>query len=91
MNIFEDQAGAERKLLTVRMNRAKGSHVSVKMHDIVASLIDEHGYAPAQIMEGIGCTKDEVDLLYKDGVFDHLNIREHKYSKAWRSPKQGGR
>ncbi|MDY6959964.1 MAG: IbrB, partial [Halobacteriota archaeon] len=58
-------------------------------HDIVTALIDEHDYSPQQIMEGIGCTKDEVDLLYKDGVFDALNIKEHKYSKAWRSPKQG--
>ncbi|MBT6230482.1 MAG: ParB N-terminal domain-containing protein [Candidatus Scalindua sp.] len=85
MNLSE----GERKILTIRINRAKGNHVSVKMHDIVVSLIDEHNYTPAQIMEGIGCTKEEVDLLYKDGVFDHLNIREHKYSKAWRSPKQG--
>ena len=76
----------ERKMLTIRINRAKGNHVSVKMHDIIKSLIDEHEYTPAQI---IGCTKEEVDLLYKDGVFDHLNIKEHKYSKAWRSPKQG--
>lgn len=80
---------AERQLLTIRINRAKGNHVSIKMHSIIKSLIDEHKYSPQQIIEGIGCTKDEVDLLYKDGVFDHLNIKEHKYSRAWRSPKQG--
>ena len=79
----------ERQLLTIRINRAKGNHVSIKMHSIIKSLIDEHGYSPQQIKDGIGCTKDEVDLLYKDGVFDHLDIKEHKYSRAWRSPKQG--
>jgi len=87
MNLTEP----ERMLLTIRINRAKGNHVSIKMADIVKSLIDKHNYSPAQIMEGIGCTKDEVDLLYKDGVFDHLNIKEHQYSKAWRSPKQGSK
>lgn len=86
-----DLTEPERMLLTIRINRAKGNHVAVKMHDIVTALIDEHDYSPQQIMEGIGCTKDEVDLLYKDGVFDALNIKEHKYSKAWRSPKQGAK
>ncbi len=79
---------AERKLLTIRINRAKGNHVSVKMHTIVTSLIDDHNYTHAQIMEGIGCTKEEVALLYKQGVFDHLNIKDHSYSKAWRTPRK---
>jgi ParB-like chromosome segregation protein Spo0J len=89
--VVMDITEAERKLLTIRINRAKGNHVAVKMHDIVKSLIDEHNYSPQQIMEGIGCTKQEVDLLYRDGVFDALNIKEHEYSKAWRSPKQGSK
>jgi ParB-like chromosome segregation protein Spo0J len=78
----------ERMLLTIRINRAKGNHVSVKMHDIIKELIDDHSYTKEQIIEGIGCTKQEVDLLYRDGVFDALNIKEHKYSKAWKTPKQ---
>lgn len=84
-----DLTEPERMLLTVRINRAKGNHVSVKMHEIVKTLIDKHKYTPDQIRDGMGCTKQEVELLYKDGVFDALNIKEHKYSKAWRSPKQG--
>ena len=87
--VVMDLTEPERMLLTIRINRAKGNHVAVKMHDIVKCLIDDHDYSRQQIIEGIGCTKDEVDLLYKDGVFDALNIKEHKYSKAWRSPKQG--
>ncbi len=87
--VMMDLTEPERMLLTIRINRAKGNHVAIKMHDIVKSLIDDHDYSRQQIMEGIGCTKDEIDLLYKDGVFDALNIKEHKYSKAWRSPKQG--
>lgn len=77
----------ERMLLTIRINRAKGNHVAVLMHEIVTELIDKYDYTPEQIREGIGCTKQEVDLLYKKGVFDALNIKEHKYSKAWKSPK----
>jgi len=77
----------ERMLLTIRINRAKGNHVSVLMHDIVTKLIDKYNYTTEQIRDGIGCTKDEVTLLYRKGVFDALNIKEYKYSKAWKSPK----
>jgi len=78
---------AERMLLTIRINRAKGSHVAFKMHSIIKSLIDDHKVSKEYIQKNIGATKEEVELLYKDGVFDALNIKEHKYSRAWKSPK----
>ena len=74
-------------LLTIRINRAKGNHVAIKMHDIIKTLIDTHNVTEEYIIKSIGATKDEVNLLYKDGVFDALNIKEHKYSRAWKSPK----
>lgn len=78
---------SERMLLTIRINRAKGNHVAIKMHDIIKELIDKHKLSVEYICKSIGAGKDEIDLLYKDGVFDALNIKEHKYSKAWKSPK----
>lgn len=74
---------AERMLLTIRINRAKGSHIAIRMSEIVHSLIDVHGLSVKEICESIGATKDEVDLLMMDNVFKALNIAEHKYSKAW--------
>jgi ParB-like chromosome segregation protein Spo0J len=85
--VIMDLDTPERMLLTIRINRAKGNHVAVLMHEIVTELINDYDYTIEQIREGIGCTKQEVDLLYKKGVFDALNIKEHKYSKAWKSPK----
>lgn len=87
--VIMEMSVPERMMLTVRINRAKGNHVSVKMHDIVKTLIDEYKLTEKEICKGMGCTLAEVRLLYKDDVFDHLNIREHKYSRSWRSPKQG--
>jgi hypothetical protein len=83
---------AEAMLLTVRMNRAKGSHVAVKMSELVKTLIDRHGLDRQQIAHEIGATLDEVDLLYQDGVFKARKIAEWQYSKAW-YPKEvrGGR
>lgn len=74
---------AERKMLTVRINRAKGVHSAVKMHELVTELFHTHKLNIKQICEGIGATKDEVDLLLKENVFKKLNIEKHEYTKAW--------
>jgi ParB-like chromosome segregation protein Spo0J len=70
-------------ILTIRMNRAKGSHVAVQMSEIVHELIDKHNLDPDQIAEEIGATKNEINLLYQDGVFKMKNIKNYKYSNAW--------
>ncbi|HLK60327.1 MAG TPA: ParB N-terminal domain-containing protein [Chthonomonadaceae bacterium] len=74
---------AEAKMLTVRMNRAKGCHGAVRMSELVKSLIDEHGCSPAEVAREIGATRDEVDLLYQDSIFKARNIEHYRYSRAW--------
>lgn len=74
---------AEAKLLTVRINRAKGVHSAVKMHELVTDLYNNDKLTITQICEGIGATKDEVDLLLKENVFKKLDIENHKYTEAW--------
>lgn len=73
----------ERMLLTVRINRAKGSHVSIKMHELITKVINEHQYSKEKVARGIGASKDEIDLLLKQNVFKKLDSEHHKYSKAW--------
>jgi ParB-like chromosome segregation protein Spo0J len=79
MNLSKPEA----MLLTIRINRAKGSHVAVQMSEIVKELVDTHNYDRRQIADNIGATMDEIDLLYQDGVFKMKNIKDYKYSKAW--------
>lgn len=78
-------------ILTIRMNRAKGSHVAVKMSEIVRELIDVHHCDPQEVAIEIGATRDEIDLLYQEGVFKHKNIADHVYSPAWYPIERGGR
>lgn len=78
-----DMDEAERMMLTIRINRAKGNHVSFKMHEIITELFNTHKKSVEQISEGIGANKHEVNLLLEEGVFTAKNIKEHKYSKAW--------
>ena len=80
----------ERMLLTVRINRAKGSHVAAKMHDMIKSLVNDYGYAVDKIGEEIGATKHEIDTLMLDDVFVAYNSKDHVYSQAW-EPVPGSR
>ena len=74
----------ERMLLTIRINRAKGSHIAIKMSDIIHKLINQYGISTETICQGIGAQKDEVNLLMMDNVFKAKGINEQtKYSKAW--------
>lgn len=74
---------ADRIMLTVRINRAKGSHMAIKMHELVQQLVTEHAVSIKDVCTGIGATKAEVELLLQEGVFKKLDIENHKYSKAW--------
>lgn len=82
--VIMEMSEPERMMLTIRINRAKGSHVALKMSDIVHTLVNEYGIPVQQICEGIGARKDEVELLLMDNVFQAKGIDEHtKYSQAW--------
>ena len=70
-------------ILTVRMNRAKGSHVALRMSNMIKELIDEHNWSNADLGKQIGASTKEIDLLYQDSVFKMKNIKDYKYSKAW--------
>lgn len=78
-----DISPQEAMIVTIRMNRAKGTHVAVRMSEIVRTLIDQMGVLPEELAQDIGATKAEIDLLYQDGVFKMKNIKDYKYSKAW--------
>lgn len=85
MNLTEP----ERMLLTIRINRAKGSHIAIKMHDIIKKLIEEYGISKETIIKEIGATKDEIDILEMENIFKHFDFnKESKYSKAWIPSKE---
>jgi len=70
-------------MLTVRINRAKGTHVAVRLAELVQQLIDDHGLLPEEVATGIGADLGEVDLLYQNSIFKARNLAEAPYSRAW--------
>ena len=80
---FLDVSEPDAMLMTIRINRAKGTHVALRMSEIVHTLIREHGLEPAQIAQEIGATMDEVDLLNQDGIFKAKKLDQMPFSRAW--------
>lgn len=70
-------------MLTVRMNRAKGKHAAIKMSSIVQQLVDDYGLSVEEMVDGMGMTKSEVELLYDGTLLKHVDWQNKKYSKAW--------
>lgn len=77
--IPDDEAMA----VTVRINRAKGTHVAVEMNRLVTDLLVEYGWPREKVAAEIGASLQEVDLLAQAGVFEAKGIDKWKYSPAW--------
>jgi hypothetical protein len=76
-------------LLTVRINRAKGSHSSVLMSALVRALLED-GVPRERIMQEMGATALEVDLLAAEDVFKARGTAGHAYGPSW-YPVEDGR
>jgi ParB-like chromosome segregation protein Spo0J len=74
---------SEAIMMTVRINRAKGSHASLRMSDLVKELIDVHGVDHKDIVQKMGATPTEVELLYDGSLFKEKDLKNYRYSKAW--------
>lgn len=85
LDIGDDEAMA----MTVRINRAKGTHSAIAMHELVASLVDDHGWDIKRICQEIGANKKEVETLLAEGIFTARNISKWAYSPAWYPGEDG--
>lgn len=83
-----DKTVPQAMLLTVRINRAKGSHVAFKMSDMVRRLIEEFKVPVEQIEQEIGAYKGEVELLAAKDVFTRKKLEGYGYTQGWK-PKDG--
>lgn len=82
--VVMDLTEPERMLLTIRINRAKGSHIALKMSSLIKKLVNDYCVPVSQICQEIGATKDEVDLLMMENIFNKFGIdKSSEYSRAW--------
>lgn len=78
---------AKAMLQTIRINRAKGSHVACRMSEIIKRLVNEFDMPTEQIEIEIGAHPGEVALLYQDSIFKEKGVDKVPYSPAW-EPRQ---
>jgi ParB-like chromosome segregation protein Spo0J len=70
---YLDLEDGEAMALTVRMNRAKGQHVAVHMHALVARLLTDHGWPPERVAKEIGAAVMQLEDLAAARI--HLGVR----------------
>lgn len=87
--VILDKDPAERRLSTVRHNRARGTHHVVKMADIVATLVDDMGFTEDEVRERLGMDREEVRRLLQRGNMLERGASADGFGEAWRpAPKK---
>lgn len=81
--VVVDISDREAMMMTVRMNRAKGQHVAFRMSDLVQSLVDDYDVTPEEMIQKMGMTPGEVELLYDGSLLKRHKLKDYKYSNAW--------
>lgn len=74
---------AERRLATVRHNRARGTHGVVPMADMVATLMGDHGFTEAEICQRLGMDREEVRRLAQRGNMVE-GTGADQFGQAWK-------
>jgi len=85
-----DVTDAEAMVITVRINRAKGTHLAFRMSEYVKELVQKHNMTLEHLAGEIGATIDEVQLLMRADMFEHKDVENWAYSEAW-FPAESGR
>ena len=85
--IILNLSNTQTKLLTIRINRAKGTHTAYKMAEVIKEL-NVRGLQVETIAKEIGATKDEINLLLEEDIFTKEKFNnESLYSQAWTPQK----
>ena len=81
-NISDEEA----KTMTLRINKAKWSHMALQESEIIKSLI-KAWVNKTEIQKQTWLTKDEIELFEKENVLKKRNLDKYKYSQAWEPEK----
>ena len=74
-------------LLTIRINRAKGTHTAYKMHEAITRLHHQYHLNKQTIAKEIGANNEEITLLLEENIFTKNKYNETTlYNQAW-TPK----
>jgi ParB-like chromosome segregation protein Spo0J len=82
--MLEPADANQRKMATIRHNRARGTHGVLEMSNIVADMVKE-GLSGEEIMSRLMMEKEEVvRLLFRAGIPKSKVFEDKEFSKAWK-------
>lgn len=84
---LRELSAADQMMATIRHNRARGSHLVLKMADIVSTLATTHKMTEDEIMRRLGMESEEVERLV-DARGMPARTGKGKFGKAW-TPDEG--
>lgn len=74
---------AQRKMSTIRHNRARGSHGVIPMAEIVNDLINNKKVPIEEVMKRVQMEREEINRLLEQRSVPEIFGKDHKYSDAW--------
>jgi len=75
---------AQKKMATIRHNRARGTHGVLEMSDIIVDMVNE-GLSGDEIMNRLMMEKEEVvRLLFRAGIPKSDVFKDTDWSKSWK-------
>jgi ParB-like chromosome segregation protein Spo0J len=77
-----DATPEQAKAATVRLNRARGTHVAMRMSQLVRQLLED-GLDSQEIAAELGMEPNEVETLSQDSIYKARNLDQYRYSRSW--------
>lgn len=78
---------AHARISTIRFNRARGTHRTGSMSDIVIDLIDRLGLTTEEVMARLSMEYEEVERLYQRGRVS-VRLAREELGEAWKPVKK---
>jgi ParB-like chromosome segregation protein Spo0J len=81
--ILKETEESQKKMATIRHNRARGTHGVLEMSNIVSDMV-KSGLSGEEIMQRLMMEKEEVvRLLFRAGIPKSDVFKDMEFSKAW--------
>lgn len=81
--VFPNLSETEAMIMHVTMNRARGQVMNARLSGIVRTIVNSGAYDRSTLMQMLGMTAEEFQILLDGSLVKMRKVSEHVYSKAW--------
>lgn len=81
--VFGNLSETEAMIMHVTINRARGQVMNARLSGIVRTIVNSGAYDRSTLMQMLGMTAEEFQILLDGSLVKMRKVSEHVYSKAW--------